>query len=89
MSVLNCSGSSADQAREIGLVVGDTIEGREHHRDGTWNDARIQLVWLGETATVWRGWRRTSSQPEWRYTGEQANWSLDCRKWVRSLTQDE
>lgn len=81
------SGSSAEQAREMGIALGDTIEGKEHYHDGTWTDARLQLAWIGETVAVWLVWRRSSSTPEWRYTGEQANWTLDGRRWVRHISR--
>ena len=79
------SGSSAEQAREMGITLGDMIEGREHYSRGAWSDARLQLVWIGETVAVWKVWRRNNERPEWRYTGEQANWTLDGRRWVRHI----
>lgn len=82
----------ADQARELGLQVGDTIEGREEC--GTyWHEARLTLLWLGKAVAVWRvtergtGSCRTSAPGEWSEPEESADWTLDCRAWKKLPAQ--
>jgi hypothetical protein len=71
----------ADQARSLGLVVGDTIEGCE--RD---HIARLQLLWIGDAVAVWRYWSRMDgSQPTSQ--GECADWNLGYRDWMRVEVQ--
>lgn len=67
----------ADQARSLGLAVGDTIEGRE--RDHT---ARLQLLWIGEDVAVWRYWSRVDGS-QMMGRGECADWNLGYRDWVK------
>lgn len=74
--------SSAEQIRQMGLAVGDTIEGREEHGIW-WEDSRLTLLWLGEQVAVWRVESRAKSQPEWQDYGEGLNWDLSCRRWRR------
>lgn len=73
--------SAADQCRALGLVVGDTIEGREEAPDGHWHDARLTLLWLGDELAVWRVTERTSAHDRWSEPSESASWSLDSRDW--------
>ena len=80
-------GSTADQARELGLKVGDTIQGREEVGDG-WHDAWITLVWLGKTNTVWIVSGRNNRRP-WSPPYESANWDLGRREWERTETPPE
>lgn len=73
---------AAAQCAEMGIGVGDTIEGRETYDDGHWSEARLTLLWIGEQVAVWMVWRRNSStKPDWYCTGEQSNWTLQCRDW--------
>lgn len=84
----------AEQCVEMGIVIGDTIEGREEYGKlhsgfnpaGGWNDARITLLWKGKSEAVWEVWRRTNTNPNWSRSGEQSNWHLDSRPW-RKVTQ--
>lgn len=72
----------ADACRELGLKVGDTIQGREDYPDGRWSDMRLKLIWAGEEVAVWRASLRMSKFPGiWTECGEQANWTLDSRDW--------
>ena len=51
----------ADQAREMGLKVGDVIVGREGGGDpvsGWWQEQRLTLLYLGAQCCVWKSkWR--------------------------------
>lgn len=72
----------AAQCRELGIVVGDKIQGREKY-SRSWSEAKLECLWIGESVAVWKVWRRTDEEPNWRYDGEKANWSLDCRDWEK------
>lgn len=73
-------GTPAQQCRELGIVVGDTIEGTEAST-GYWHTARLTLIWLGESQAVWRMTSRSSERPEWSEPCEASNWTLSCREW--------
>ena len=72
--------SAADQARALGLRVGDTIEGREEWRGG-WSESRLTLVWIGKTRAVWSAKNRSSWEPRWSAPAEECNWTLEYRDW--------
>jgi hypothetical protein len=80
---------AAQQAREMGLVVGDTIVGREGNEiTGWWQEQRLTLLFIGEQLCVWRSeWRNHSSQV-FREPTEQSAWSLKDRSWYL-VKQDE
>jgi len=81
----------ADQARELGLKVGDTIQGREDVGEG-WSEARITLLWLGTTQAVWIVSGRTNRsrfERGWSFPYESAGWDLHCRDWERVTTPPE
>ena len=83
--------SAAEQARKLGLTVGDTIQGREKVGDG-WHEARITLLWIGSTHTAWivSGRRSTSwNGGAWSLPHEATNWDLGCREWERIETPPE
>ena len=82
--------TTADQARELGLKVGDTIQGREKAGDG-WRDARITLLWLGHINTVWivSGRGNLRALALWSPPQEAMNWDLDTREWERTETPPE
>lgn len=67
----------ADQVRELGLQLGDMIEGWEGA-----HGARLVLKFLGTEAAVFDEWLRVDDGT-WRYLGESAEWDLGCRDWVR------
>lgn len=74
----------ADQAREMGLKVGDVIVGREGGGDpvtGWWQEQRLTLRYLGEQCCVWKSEWSNKAIPEFRNDGESANWTLSCRDW--------
>jgi hypothetical protein len=75
----------AEQARHMGISVGDTIEGREEYPHG-WNEARLTLLFLGEHVAVWAERYRTMGHPEWSEPDETAEWTLDARRWRRVAT---
>ena len=81
----------AEQARELGLTVGDTIQGREEVGEG-WHEARITLLWIGTTHTAWIV-SGSSSRPRegdaWSAPHEATNWDLACREWERIETPPE
>jgi hypothetical protein len=72
----------ADQCREMGLNVGDVIEGTECYGMNGWSEARLTLLFMGQHCAVFATSRRSSSSPEWVECREQANWTLNCRDWV-------
>jgi len=74
----------ADQAREMGLKVGDVIVGREGGGDpvtGWWQEQRLTLRYLGEQCCVWKSEWRNKAITEFRDEGESANWTLSFRDW--------
>ena len=73
--------SAAEQARALGLVVGDTIEGREEGPRGYWHEAKLTLLWLGDEVAVWSVTERSRARPNWSEPEESANWTLECRQW--------
>jgi hypothetical protein len=83
--------SSADQARELGLKLGDTIQGRQEVGDG-WVESRITLLWLGMTQTVWIVSGRTHLsrfEGGWSCPHESVSWDLHTRDWERIKTPPE
>ncbi len=74
------SSSTADQCREMGLMVGDVIQGRNTFGKH-WSESRLMLLTLGKTVVVFRELRRNDQQPDWRDNGKSANWMLNCRVW--------
>jgi len=71
---------TAAQCRAMGLQIGDTIEGRQEWPDG-WQEARLTLVWMGETVAVWKATTRTKRRPTWSPPEESSLWTLNCREW--------
>lgn len=80
------SWNTAEACRAMGIEVGDTIIGREEFDDPfgyspLWNEARLTLLWLGESVAVWREQLRSSEKEEWSEPDEAADWTLDSRPW--------
>lgn len=73
--------STADMCRMMGLRIGDTIIGREEGGRGYWQEARLTLLWLGETRAIWSVQQRSNSRTEWSKPEESGNWALYCREW--------
>lgn len=80
----------ADQARELGLQVGDTIQGRET-AGIFWHENRITLLWIGIAHTVWivSGRSSKSRNGVWSAPQETTDWDLACRDWQRIETPPE
>jgi hypothetical protein len=74
------SRDSADQCREMGIKVGDVIEGREGAGDW-WSESRLTLLFLGAEVAVFSEQRRSSERLEWQDDGESGHWTLICRAW--------
>ena len=73
---------TASKCREMGLQVGDTIEGREGDDKGKWWDiTRLTLLWLGEEVVVWSQTHINHTSDKWTAPKEEACWSLDYRDW--------
>lgn len=75
--------SPAEQARAMGLKVGDTIEGTDVCMDGWWITSRLTLLWLGEELAVWRETYRSADNPEWSDPEESASCDLDYKEWKK------
>jgi hypothetical protein len=73
--------SCAAQCREMGLVVGDTIVGRETHSNGDWSEAKLTALFIGREECVFDTMSRNNYTPSWIPDGESADWTLDCRDW--------
>lgn len=76
----------AAQCRQMGIVVGDTIIGREGGGGEWWCESKLTLVWLGKQECVFTEKLRTNERPKWRSNGEVSNWTLDCRDWYKKTT---
>jgi len=81
-------GSVADRCRELGLRVGDTIEGTEGGQ-AWWNTTRLTLLWLGEETAAWMMTNRSSERPEWSEPRESCNWTLNYRDWKKIVAERE
>ena len=71
---------TAEQCREMGLVVGDVIQGRETFGD-EWSESRLTLLFAGQSVAVFKEQTRNDEQTEWMYRGESASWTLSFRPW--------
>ena len=80
--------STAKQCRQMGIKVGDTIIGRETYSNGHWSEAKLTLLFAGKDEAVWKVMRRSHDKPRWRSTGEQSNWTLECREWWLVVPND-
>jgi hypothetical protein len=69
----------------MGIEVGDTIKSKEDlaYRAGGWEERLLTLLWMGAEQAVFAVRRRTDLQPEWSEPKEEANWTLDCRRWAK------
>ena len=80
------TGDAADQCRELGIVFGETIVGREYSGgdNSRWHEARLTLLWFGESEAVFSVQERTDRMPRWSKSRESANWTLECRVWRKT-----
>lgn len=76
--------NTADDCRKRGLQVGDTIEGRSEGPGSWWHEARLTLLWLGESVAVWRVQTRNIDRQVWDRARESAQWSLTHRRWKKA-----
>ena len=67
--------SAADDARAMGLQVGDTIEGTLGR-----SVARLTMLWIGQSVVVWSVTEHDQGH-EWTEPRESASWTLECRDW--------
>lgn len=77
-------GGVADQCRDLGVAVGETIVGREGGGGDWWHEARLTLLWLGQEEAVWSVQSRTNVNPDWSEPREEVNWTLECREWRKT-----
>lgn len=83
------SSSAAEQVRELGLAVGDTIQGRKKV-DGDWHEDRITLLWIGATHAAWIvSGRRLHEGDAWSAPDEASQFALTGREWERIETPPE
>lgn len=75
--------SCADQCREMGLVVGDVIVGREEHSGGKWSEAELTVIFIGQDVVVFSQRTRSFLAEEWINFGESGNWMLYFRDWYK------
>jgi len=75
----------ADQCRAMGIVVGDTIQSKDAaiYRNGGWHEKRLELLWIGNQQAVFLVQHRSDLQPEWSAPEEEADWSLEHRRWAK------
>lgn len=76
--------TAADQAREMGLKVGDVIVGREGAggpESGWWDESRLTLRFLGQHCCVWGLEKRTKHVPIFTEGMEISDLRLNCRDW--------
>lgn len=79
-------GHIADQAREMGLNVGDVIVGRDcggDAKNGWWREERLTLKYIGERCCVWDVEWRNKALTVFRSEGESSAWTLNLRDWYR------
>lgn len=83
MKPLICPTSSycADQCREMGLKVGDTIIGREDWGENGWSESKLTVLFIGEQAAVFKCVQRGNKNSEWGESRESGSWVLHARPW--------
>jgi len=71
-------GGPAQQARAMGLKVGDVIRGKTHEQANT--ETELTVMWLGLWAAMFRV-RRRNGDGVWSEPTESSSWDLTCRNW--------
>ncbi len=75
----------ADQARFMGLKVGDVIVGREGGGENLsscwWQEEMLTLKYIGDRCCVWDAKWRNRALDTFRNDGETASWDLSARDW--------
>jgi hypothetical protein len=74
--------TTADQARAMGLAVGDKLRGIAYDYDGH-HEALIEVLWIGAQVVVFRVQCRYGEQAAWEEPYECGSWSLSFRPWAR------
>ena len=74
--------TAAESVRNMGLAVGDTIEGQQVRYDGTLSTVRLTLLWAGDSIAVWRMTERYGLGP-WSQPEEASDWDLSFRTWKK------
>jgi hypothetical protein len=69
----------AEQCVQMGLAVGDVIQGR----DRMGSEDRLTLLWLGQTLAVFGVQRRSAGVLVWSAPCESSAWTLHGREWNR------
>lgn len=75
----------ANQCRAWGLVVGDTIIGRQEDGDYGWTEAKLTVLWIGQNEVMFSEKTRTFNRPRWSGATETADWCLGRRGWSKVL----
>ena len=72
--------NDADYCRQLGFVVGDTIEGSTHY-----STVRLKIKYIGSNVVVFDEFRRVKDGDfwVWQFEKETAHWTLCGRKWER------
>lgn len=81
--------TTADQCRQMGLLIGDIIEGTEGEGTEWENTVRLTLLWLGDDIAVWRETCFRRKTGKWTAQKESADWKLSCRDWKRITSTKE
>ena len=77
----------AGQCRQMGIVVGDTIVGRETYTTRRWSEDRLTVLFIGKEECVFKTAYRSWAAPRWRRGGESSSWTLECRAWYKLATK--
>ena len=78
--------NTADQCRQLGIAVGDTIISRQFDGYPWWDETRLTLLWLGKRTAVWTHQSRSVARPEWSEACEKVDLTLQCRRWRKTPT---
>ena len=78
----------ANQCRAWGLVVGDTIIGREDQGCHGWNEAKLTVLWIGLNEVMFSEKNRTRDRRRWNGAIETSDWYLVDRNWCKVLVLD-
>lgn len=72
--------TNADYCRELGFIVGDTIEGSTHY-----STKRLKIKFIGQSVLVVDEFERIKDGDIWTWTfnEETAKWTLFGRKWEK------
>lgn len=80
------SSLTVKQIEEMGIEVGDVIEGDEGIPPIT---TRLKLIWAGKEIVVWQVFVQQRGSNRFVNQGERSNWTLNSRRWRRRVEQNE